>query len=103
MTNDEYPFQDMKVTWSPEGDLQFSVFREKGQQLKYVGKGSTNTHGTLRAIPSGFLNRLAKITSQKPSVNSEGVEKVYPDHANALHEAVLAPPDFLKMGDLWKM
>ena len=30
--------------------------------MKYVGKESTHTPGTLRAIPSGLLNRLAKLT-----------------------------------------
>ena len=34
--NDESPFLDMKMSWSPEGDLQFGVFSKKGQQLKYV-------------------------------------------------------------------
>ena len=36
--NDEFPFLDMKMSWSPEGDLKFGVYMEKGQQLKYVGK-----------------------------------------------------------------
>ena len=58
----EFQFLDMKMSWFPEGDLQFGVFRKKGQYLKYVGKESTHTPGTLRAIPSGVLNRLAKIT-----------------------------------------
>ena len=46
-TNDKFPFLDMKMSWSHEGDLQFGVFRKKGQQLKYVGKESTHTPGTL--------------------------------------------------------
>ena len=37
-TNDKSPFLDMKMSWSPEGDLQFGVFRKKGQKFKYVGK-----------------------------------------------------------------
>ena len=61
---------------------------------------STHTPGTLRAIPSGVLNRLAKLTSRKPSINSEAVDKIYPDHANDLHKAGLAPPTFPTMGDL---
>ena len=69
---------------------------------QYVGKESTHTPGNLRAIPSGVFKRLAKLTSRKPSLNSEGVEKVYPDHANALRKAGLAPPAFPIMGDLWK-
>ena len=52
----------MKMSWSPEGDLQFSIFRKKGQQLQYVGMESTHTPSNLRAIPSGVLNRLAKLT-----------------------------------------
>ena len=29
VTNDEFPFFDMKMSWSPEGDLKFGVFRER--------------------------------------------------------------------------
>ena len=29
-TNAKFPSLDMKTSWSPEGDLQFSVFRGKG-------------------------------------------------------------------------
>ena len=99
--NDEFPFLDMKMSWSPEGGLQFGVFSKKGQQLKYVGKESTHTPSTLRAIPFGVLNRLAKLTSRKPSIHSEGVYNIYPDHANALRKASLTPPNFPTMGDLW--
>ena len=31
VTNDKFPFFDMKMSWSPEGDLQFGVFRKKAQ------------------------------------------------------------------------
>ena len=102
MTKDEFPFLDMKMKWTAEGELNFSVFRKAGQQLKYVVKENAHTPGTLRAIPSGVFNRLAKITSRKPSLHSEGVDKVYPDQANALRKAGLAPPDLPTMGDLWK-
>ena len=100
--NDEFQFLGMKMSWCPEGDLQFGLFREKGQLLKYVGKQSTHTPGTLHAIPSGVLNRLAKLTQEKPSIHAEAVEKIYPSHANALHKAGLAPPVFPQMGDLWR-
>ena len=101
VTNDEFPFLDMKMSWSPEGGLKFVVFREKGQQLKYVVNESTHTPGTLRVIPSGVLNRLAKLTSRKPSIHSEVVDKIYPDHTNALCKAGLEPPNFPTMGDLF--
>ena len=38
VTNNKFPFLELKMIWSPEGDLQFSVFRKQGHQLKYVGK-----------------------------------------------------------------
>ena len=34
VTNNELPFLDMKISWSPEVDMQFGVFRKKGQKLK---------------------------------------------------------------------
>ena len=92
----------MKTRWSPEWDLQFGVLRKKGQQLKYSGKESTHTPGTLRTIPSGVLNRLAKITSRKTSIHSERVETINSEHANTLRKAGLAPPYFPTMGDLWR-
>ena len=58
------------MSCAPEGDLQFGVFRKNGQQLKYVGKEITHTPSTLRAIPLGVLNRIAKLTSRKPSIYS---------------------------------
>ena len=93
---------DMKMSWYPAGELQFIVFRKKGHQLKYVSKKITHTLGTLYAITPGVLNRLATLTSQKPSLNYYGVEKIYPDHANSLREAGLAPPIFQTMGYLWR-
>ena len=75
-------------------EMQFGVFRNNGQKLEYV-----HTPGTLCAIPSGVLNRLAKLTSQKTSLHSEGVEKIYPDHANSLRKAGLEPPNFPTMGE----
>ena len=77
------------------------MFRKKGQQFKYVVKESIHTTSTLRVIPSGFLNRYSKLTSGKPSIHSEGVDKIYPKHANSLRKAGLAPPNFPKIGDLW--
>ena len=90
------------MNWYPEGDLQFEAFREKVQKLKYFGKENTHIPGTLRAIPSGVLNSLAKLTLRNPSIHAEAVDKIYPTHANALHKAGLAPHVFPTMGDLWR-
>ena len=96
--NDEFSLLDMKMSWSSEGDLPFGSKKKKGQQLKYVGKESTHTPGTIRAIPSRFLNHLAKLTSRKPPIQAEAVDTIYPAHANALRKEGLAPPVFPTMG-----
>ena len=101
VTNNEFLFLDMKMSWSPEGALKLGVFSEKGKQLKYVRKESTHTPGTLLVIPLGVLNLLAKLTSRKPSIYSEEVDKIYPNHVNALRKAVLALPNFPSMLELW--
>ena len=92
-TKDELPVVDIKLISSPEGDQKFGVFRKKGQHLKYVRKESTHTPGSLCAIPLGVLNRLAKLTLKKPSIHSEGIEKILPNHARTLPKAGLAPPN----------
>ena len=90
------------MSWSPEVKLQFVVFRKKGHKLKYFGKESTHTPGTLHAIPSGVLNHLAKLTSRKISIQAEAVDTIYPTQVNALLKAGLAPPVFPTMVDLWR-
>ena len=100
--NNEFQSLDMKMSWSPEGEHQFGVFSKTGQRLKYVGQKSTHKPGTLRAIPSGVLNRLTKIKLRNPSIHAEAVDKIYPDHTNALRKAVLAPNFPPRMGDLWR-
>ena len=34
VTNDEFPFWDMKMCWSPEGDLQIWSIQEKGTAIE---------------------------------------------------------------------
>ena len=75
---------------------------EKVQQLKYVGKESTHTPGTLRAIPSRVLNSMAELTSRNPSIHAGAVDNIYPAHVNALRKADLAPLVFPTMRDLWR-
>ena len=76
--NYDISFPHIKMIWSPEGGLQFGVFMKKGQKLKYIRKQSTHTPSTLRAITSGFLNRLTKLTSIKPFIHSKELEKSTP-------------------------
>ena len=99
VTNDELPFLYMKTSWYLKGDLQFGFFEKKGKQLKYAGKVSTHRTVTICVILSVFPNCLAKLTSHKPSFHYKRVESVYPDHANSLRKAGLAPSVFPKMGE----
>ena len=50
--------------------------------------------------PFGSPESPRKLTSRKPSIHSEGVNRIYPDHAITLQKAGLAPPNFPKMRDL---
>ena len=94
-----FSFLDMNTSWYPEGGLKFGIFGKKGQQLKYIGKCSTHTPGTLRMIPSEVLNYLAKLTSNKPNFRSKSVYSVYLNHTNYLCEAGLAPSIYLTIGE----
>ena len=86
------------MIWTPERDLQFGIFRNKGQKLKYVIKFSTRTPVTLRAILLRVLDHLAKITSRNPDLHSKLADYFYPDHDNSHHEAGLVPSISPKMG-----
>ena len=70
------PFLRYEDELVPGGRSAIWIFRKKGQQLKYVGKESTHTPVTLRAIPSGVLNRLAKLTSRKPFIQAEALDTI---------------------------
>ena len=94
-TSDGFPFLYTNMTWYPKGDIQFGIFGKKGQTLKYVRKCSTHTPGTLYAIPSGVLKRLAKLTSQNPDLHYKLVESIYLYQAKEICGVVLAPCDDL--------
>ena len=96
--NDEFPSLDMKMSWSPEGGIQFGIFRKNGHKLKYVSMGNTHTPGNIHIITSGVLNRLPKIISPKTYLNSKKVDNIYPDHANTLCKVGLATPIFPIIG-----
>ena len=52
----------MKMSLSPEGGLQFRVFREKVQQIKYIIMGITYTrdptHDPIRSLKPPCKNHL---------------------------------------------
>ena len=97
-----FPFQDMNKRWSPEGDLQFGILKNKIQPLKYVGKGSTDTLITLHTILLGVLNFLKITTLQNPDLNPKWVDSVYTNHSDTIRKAVILPSILPTMCRLWK-
>jgi hypothetical protein len=64
-TNKDYfPFLDMEMYWSLEGNLQFRVHLKENQVLKYLNRGSTYTDACFAAIPTGVMKRLASLTTR---------------------------------------
>ena len=82
--------------------MRFSVFRKPNQALKYVDKNSTHRATTFKSIANGVFTRLARLTSKIVANQEARIDEIYPDHAEALFIAELAPPtDFPTFKDLW--
>ena len=64
------------------------------QKLKYLNADSTHLPSTFRAIPSGVLNRLSKLTSKIKLLGDVTIDTIYPHHAKALQTAGIAPKTF---------
>jgi hypothetical protein len=94
-TNKDYfPFLDMEVYWSTEGNLQFKVHLKENQMLKYLNCGSTHTKACFEAIPTGVMKRLASLTTRTDTSESMRMDELYPMQAKALQAANLAPNIF---------
>jgi hypothetical protein len=64
-TNKNYfPFLDMEMYRSSEGNLQFRVHLKENQVLNYLIRGSTHTDACFAAIPTGVMKRLASLTTR---------------------------------------
>jgi hypothetical protein len=91
--SDHFPYLDMEMFWENQ-DLRFKVHLKENQMLKYLNKGSTHTKACFKAIPNGVLGRLAKLTSATEISKEKKLDELYPDHAEALRKADLAPKTF---------
>ncbi len=90
-TNKNYfPFLDIEMYWSPEGNLQFRVHLKENQVLKYLNHGSTHTDACFAAIPTGVMKRLASLTTR----TEESA------HAKTLKKANPAPDIFPTLGKI---
>jgi hypothetical protein len=86
-----FPFLDMKMSWSAEGDLRFGVYLKPGQQLKYLNSDSSHPPHCFKAITKGVFGRLASLTSLTDESRYKSIKDLYPLHHKALESAGLAP------------
>jgi hypothetical protein len=100
-TNKDYfPFLDMEMYWSLEGNLQFRVHLKENQVLKYLNRGSTHTNACFAAIPTGVMKRLSSLTTRTEKSELTTMDELYPVHAKALKKANLAPDTFPILGKI---
>ena len=59
-----FPYLDMEMYWDDNEDLKFQVHLKPNKKIKYLNSDSTHLPSTFKAIPSGVLERLGKITSK---------------------------------------
>ena len=92
------------MEWDDEsGNMRFSVFRKPNQVLKYVDRNSTHRPTTFKSIANGVFTWLARLTLKNVANGNEKIDDIYPDHAEALFTADLAPPtDFPTFNELWR-
>ena len=90
------------MEWNADDKLTFSIYWKMNQRLKYVPATSTHTPVTLRAIPSGVLTCLTRLTPPLIDIADRPIDEIYLDHANALRKAHLAPKTFLTFSKLWE-
>jgi len=98
-----FPYLDMEMYWDNLDRLKFQVHLKPNQVLKYLNSDSTHLPSVFRAIPSGVLSRLEKLTSKSKELDNITIDKIYPLHAEALKIAKLAPkkfPTFLELETL---
>jgi hypothetical protein len=77
-TNKDYfPFLDMEMYWSPEGNLQFRVHLKENQVLKYLNCRSMHTDACFAAIPTGVMKRLASLTTRTEKSELTMMDELY--------------------------
>ena len=79
------------------GDNVSKNYVKENQKLKYLNSDSTHAKCCLKAIPHGIFGRLAKLTSTSRSKLETRIDKLYPNHTNALEIAGLAPKKYPKL------
>jgi len=65
------------------------VHLKPNQQLKYLNADSIHTKACFKAIPSGVYKRLSKLTTITKTNKNLPLDKIYPQHLQALQHAGL--------------
>ena len=81
--NDSFPYLDMEFYWSGE-DLLFQVHMDPNQQVKYLNQGNAHRKDVFKAIPSGVMGGLEKLTSRTEDNKDMQMDILYPEHAKTL-------------------
>ena len=102
VTKKVFPFLDLEFFWDDSRRLEFQVHRKKNQLLKYLNKEITHKKATLKAIPNGVLNRLAKLTSRTEKNAKMTIKERYFEYANALSRAGLGMKNSPTLKELWE-
>eukprot|EP00957_Ditylum_brightwellii_P179793 13696150-Ditylum_brightwellii.AAC.1 len=102
--NQASPLLDMEMQWDEVSrEMGLQVFQKPNQALKYVDKASTHRPTAFKSIANGVLTQLARLTLNIAASRNKQIDKLYPDHREALFIVDLAPPmDFSSYGELWQ-
>ena len=71
-----FPYLDMEMCWNKRDELKFQVHMKPNQKLRYINADSTHPPSTFKAIPSGVLNRLSKLTSKSKTLENTKIDKI---------------------------
>ena len=96
---DTFPFLDIEMSLSKKNKLLFGVHLKENQALKYLNTDSQHTRATFKAILSGVIKRLSKLTNITEENENLTIDKICPKHAKALTKEKLIS-DFPTLGDL---
>eukprot|EP00957_Ditylum_brightwellii_P180488 13748953-Ditylum_brightwellii.AAC.1 len=94
----------MEMKWDEKSrEMRFLVFCKPNQALKCVNKASAHRPTTFKSTANGVFTRLARPTSNIVANEKRQIDKLYPDHAEALFIANLVPlTDFPTFQELWQ-
>jgi len=88
-TGNFFPYLDTELVWATNGNLQFRVHLKPNQQLKYLNADSIHTKACFKATPSGVYKRLSELTTITETNKNLALDKIYPQHFQALQHAGL--------------